>query len=493
MTVRRERDRRGAAPARAVGAAAATAVAKLRSGAGVAVGPQEQHGLRTSLVAGTFATLVANVGATVLNFSVTVVLTRSLDPGEFGAYAYALAWATLLVVPAGMGFPQLLVREVARRAALREQAQIRAVIRGSVRSVLLATLVATSVGGAIAYLLAAGEPDARRVLVVALALVPLVLTYRVAESTMRGLRRLVEGRLAETLVQPTVLITALLVAALVDDDELDPGVAMGLTVGAAAVAAVVSLVLLRRALPPRDAGAVAPPGRASYREARPLFVIAAAQILQAQAALIVLGASGAVRDSGAFSVALKWAMFVSFLQTAVNFAVAPVVTRLHVQGDRRRLQAVVTRATRGVTLASLPIALVLVVFPQQALAVFGSSFRSADTALLILVVGELVNVGCGSVGVTLTMTNHERDVARLTVAAMGLNVALGLALVPHLGLEGAAIAHATSLAALNVLLARRLWRVEGVYAPVVGGRRLRAAAAPMPSASSGAPDETGHG
>jgi O-antigen/teichoic acid export membrane protein len=83
---------------------------------------------------------------------------------------------------------------------------------------------------------------------------------------------------------------------------------------------------------------------------------------------------------------------------------------------------------------------------------FGEQFVGAAGALIILTIGQSVNCGTGIVHLLLNMTGHERDTLRGAMVGTATNVALALALIPHFGLTGAAIASCASVAAENLLL-----------------------------------------
>ena len=442
--------------------------ARLRGSLGRALGGQTSDSLRTSFVASTSGTLLLSVGGTVWSFLAVVLLARVLGGPGYGVYAYALAWSSILVVPAGLGLSQLAVREVAQYEARERPDLVKGLLRGSYRAVLVAAVaVAAAAAGVVA--LGVGAGDTRLTVLVALLLVPLVSAYRLAEGVMRGFRRVVEGRVAETTVQPLLLIGLVSVVAAAGDGGITPVGAMGLTVAAAAAAASVGQWLLHRAVPD-GVRAAEPEYRtgAWWASARPLLFLHGAQTLHAQIGTILVGALGTATETGAFNVAVRCATFVAFFQMVVNFPLAPSVSRLRARADRDRLQRLVSGAAVAVTVAAVPVAVAFVVLRHPVLRVFDPAFTTAGTALVILVAGELVNVATGAVGVSLTMTGHERLVAGAVSAAVVVNTVVGVVLIPWVGLEGAAIARAVSVAALNVGLALVLWRRERIWAPVLG-------------------------
>ena len=81
---------------------------------------------------------------------------------------------------------------------------------------------------------------------------------------------------------------------------------------------------------------------------------------------------------------------------------------------------------------------------------------ASGSALKILCIGQLVNASVGSVGVLLDMTGNEKDSAGAIGLGAGANVALNALLIPRYGVEGAAIATATSIVIRNILLSVRV-------------------------------------
>src|SRR5512147_1191794 len=84
--------------------------------------------------AGSALVRASGVVLTVLS---TVVLGRLLGAGEYGAYAYAFSWATVLAIIAVAGTDVLAVREVAKNKADNDPEKLKGVVFWSARLVLL--------------------------------------------------------------------------------------------------------------------------------------------------------------------------------------------------------------------------------------------------------------------------------------------------------------------------------------------------------------------
>jgi O-antigen/teichoic acid export membrane protein len=149
------------------------------------------------------------------------------------------------------------------------------------------------------------------------------------------------------------------------------------------------------------------------------------------------------------------------------YPLMPLVARLHATGERARIQQVLTRSARTIFLFSSVLALGLIIFSAPVLSLFGGDFTGGVEAFRILAAGELVKVFLGFGGLALVMTGHERGLAKGVAVWAGLNIGIGAALIPWLGVDGAAIASTASAAVANLYLVLLAWRRVGIYAPVL--------------------------
>ncbi|MGH7006216.1 MAG: polysaccharide biosynthesis C-terminal domain-containing protein, partial [Alphaproteobacteria bacterium] len=89
-------------------------------------------------------------------------------------------------------------------------------------------------------------------------------------------------------------------------------------------------------------------------------------------------------------------------------------------------------------------------------------YVAAHTPLVILAVGQLVNVSMGSVASLLNMTGHERDTTRIIFVGATLNVVLNVSLTPIWGMTGAAIATASGLIIWNLIMRHQVRKRTGI-------------------------------
>lgn len=419
--------------------------------------------LRGRLIRGGLGSVALKLGSTALGFLLVMLLARTLGPEGYGVYAFVFAIVSLLAIPTQLGLPQLVVRETAKAQAAEQWGLMRGLWRWST---LVVWLFSTAVLGlAFAGLWFFGDRIddlTRATLVVGLLLIPLIALGNLRGAALGGLRHVVAGQLPEHIFRPGLLLgLCLIVILILPAQTLTASTAMGLHALASAMAFGLGAWLLWRSRPVELAHR--PISVYAARDwtvsAWPLALTAGLQVINAQIGVLLLGFFATNEDVGIYKVAVAVATLITFGLTAVNLVVMPYFARMHAQGDRVRLQRLVTQSARAILALAAPVTLFLVLFGEQFLTVaFGSGYATGHTALAILAIGQLVNAGMGSVGVLLNMTGHERDTMRGVAIAGAANVLLGLTLIPPFGLEGAALATAATLIIWNLMLRQAVWR-----------------------------------
>ena len=89
---------------------------------------------------------------------------------------------------------------------------------------------------------------------------------------------------------------------------------------------------------------------------------------------------------------------------------------------------------------------------------FGHDYGSGATALTILSLGMLVLTGTGSNGIALLMAGRSSWSLAISATSLAVNLTLNLLLIPHLGIDGAAVAWAVTVLVNNGVTAVLVWK-----------------------------------
>ena len=427
--------------------------------------------VRAHLIKGAAGSFVLQVGFAGFAFLNAIVLARVLGTAGYGAFANAMAWVSLLTIPATFGFGILLVRDVAIYRSQEKWGLLKGLLRFSNRFVLGVSVLLTLMAAAVAEVLfsATEQSTLRLTIWFALPLVPIFALYNLRESAIRGLEYVIRARLPGMLIRPGLLLAGIVVIYYFWPNDLSAPVAMVVNVGAGIVTIGAGIFFLKRLLPLEVKQAKAEYAPHSWLKAAfPMLVYGGAQIVLGQTDIVMLGAMRGAHDVGLYAAAYRLSYLVIYVTYAAEVILAPVISRMYVNGENIRLQKIITRAVRISFFSVLPFGLVLCFLGGELLGIFGHEFRGAEAALIILAVGRLLEVSLGSSALLLPMTGHERTVAKVLSSFVVANILLNAILIPRYGLEGAAIASVMTLISVKSLLTIYAMRKTSLMPTILG-------------------------
>jgi O-antigen/teichoic acid export membrane protein len=429
--------------------------------------PLERFGDERTILAGTGQSAVGLVVAILATFATQVLITRVLGPPAFGVVTLATQGALVLGFFSRFGMDMAAVRRVAIDIGQGERGRVRAIVT---RASVIAAAASVVVGGLVFALaeplagaFAAGfpRPGAVAAFRAAALAIPFTALVQVYLGATRGLKVMRHTLYVFWVGQPLGWLALTLL-----------GWVAARSVGVTTLAYTVSwfLATLWAAwlwyretrgfgdLPPA-AGEVGD----LVRYGAPRAPAALFSQLLFWTDLFVLaqfvgrfGVSQA--EVGVYAAAARAAQVILLFIIAVSLMFSPFVADLHARGEREKLDRLFKQLTRWTMAATLPLFLVLVITPASALRLFGEEFGGGQTALLILLLGQLVNVATGAVGFVLIMVGRTGWDLVVYAGSVALDIAVAVALIPVLGMEGAAVAGAVTMTVSKMARLGLVWR-----------------------------------
>lgn len=159
-------------------------------------------------------------------------------------------------------------------------------------------------------------------------------------------------------------------------------------------------------------------------------------------------------DSGSvaiYSVAANVALFSSFTLTAVNSIFAPMISELYHAGRRDELSSLYSRSTKWIVTVNVMIFGMVLVFADDIMRIAGNEFVVGGSVLIIVMFGQLVNSGVGSVGFLNSMTGYPKYNLTSNICAVMANILLNFLLIRDYGMIGVGVASAVSVAVNNII------------------------------------------
>lgn len=177
---------------------------------------------------------------------------------------------------------------------------------------------------------------------------------------------------------------------------------------------------------------------------------------------LIVGALVSSSATGIYTTSGRMVRLGSLILLAIMQAVAPQISDLLARGHISRAEHVYRVATWWLMSLTWPIYITMGIFAPVLLRIFGVQFSTGAGVVATMSGAMLLSTAIGPVDMVLLMGGKSGW--NLINSALGLsaNLILNFLLVPHLGIEGAAIAWAASVALNNLLPCAEIRAILGI-------------------------------
>jgi O-antigen/teichoic acid export membrane protein len=419
--------------------------------------------LLSLLLRGGISAALINASGACLAFLAHVLVARMLGTSGYGVYMYVLSWVVLLALPAGAGTHASVLRFVAAYRAESDWRHLQGILRYG-KALALACSLLVSLMTILLTQLLVDSPPLRTAFVIGSVLLPLMTMLRVYSSALQALKKVAYAFGPEMLGRYTVLVLGVGAVYLLGSGTPPGWTALVVECAAFFACIAVSSFLLRRALPV-EAYSASPAyeNRKWFVMSFFLLLVGGMRLILQRFDILMLGSMISTDAAGVYSAAARVSPFIAFGLTAMNAIAAPTISELYTRGDMKRLQYLCGMVSTSAFGFAVPAFLLIAVVREPVLFLFGAGFEVGKSALLILMIGQLVNAISGPSGLLLTMTGHERPASFILGGGVLLNILLNALLIPPYGMNGAAFASAVSIAFWNLAMVWYAKRRLGIY------------------------------
>ncbi|NBC66320.1 MAG: oligosaccharide flippase family protein, partial [Bacteroidetes bacterium] len=199
------------------------------------------------------------------------------------------------------------------------------------------------------------------------------------------------------------------------------------------------------------------------RRSLPFMIAALLFYLKGWVDTIMIGIFLEETQVGIYNIALKLSALLGITVSAVSAVAAPGFSKTFSSGDMIKLRKNVQYSSSIIFFTTLLPFLLLVLFPEIILSLFGTEFSGAGTVLIILAVGSFINAFFGMAGYLMNMTGNQIPLQYFTLVAVITGILLNLWLIPTLGTEGAALATMITIIAWNLMCVIFLIKKYGIH------------------------------
>ena len=392
----------------------------------------------------------------------SIVLTHFLVRSDVGLFAQAHALSAMGSLLGLVGMRSALTRFVAMYRADSDIAAVHGVVRMGIGAAALAGIGL----GVTAYLFA--EPLAVNVFDDADLATPfrwaaLILpgsTIMVAAtSATQGFRNVRPFNVVRRLIEPGVKLVTVSAVLWFGGDVNDAMAASAVTTW---LATFVALAWLWRLMGPLDGKPTYQPGTV-FRFAFVSWGAAFAAQGLLWADILMVGWLRPSADVALYQIASRVALLAALALPPINAVMAPRAADLFRRHKKDEAASIYQVSSAWTLRLTLPAAVAILVMPTPILSIFGSEYRVAVAAMLIIIPGQLFDALTGATATLLNMAGENMSTLIGNMSTLTLNIALNAILIPQMGIEGAALAWTASLIIVNsyrtIMVRRRIFSV----------------------------------
>ncbi len=388
----------------------------------------------------------------VFKYGNNLMIQRGFGPGPYGLYTLSFAIVTLVSSIFNLGLDDAMVRYTSVYRGKKQPHLLRglAIFCSALAGVtgMLGAFIVLYLTPYIATL--KRSPEVLPILLIMVPIIPLMCMQTVWSAGLQGFKAFRWRVLTQRLLIPGVLLLLLVPVLLFFHNIILVATALLLST---LICTVLSLFFFFRKL--SDASNQRARGfelREWIGFAVPNFLTSIVDTVLDSVDTVLLAVFAISNIAiGQYGATIRIAIFISMPLQALNTMFSPTIAELYSKGEKQKLAVMFQIVTKWAITLSLPIFWIAVLFSWALLGIAGSGFVPAWPLLIVLAIGNLINVGTGSVGYMLLMTGHQKITFLNSLTAIVFNIVLGIFLVPRFGAMGIAIATGVALSVVNLM------------------------------------------
>src|SRR5918998_1236554 len=421
----------------------------------------------------------------VLGFVTQAAISQLFGVAAFGFYTSGVAAVNLGQIVSRFGMENGVVRYVAHHRARGDTPRVRGTIIQAIFFSVVVSVVLSAVMFFGAPFMAERFYDApiMETVLRAFAVTLQFFTFMMMVLwATQGFQTVTYASYVQQMIRPALYLVLVPVFYLLGAGVIGTVAAYGVSM---LLGSVVAVYYLWKLFPPLFDNKV--PARFETRElfavSVPMSITTGAQYLNTWSAVWVMGAFAAAGPVGIFTAAARTATLSTIVRFAFSGIFSPIISSFYARGELDDLGRLYKDVSRWIFTGAFAIFLPIMLLSEQILAIFGSAFTAGWTALIIVAAAQLYSSSVGPTPRMLAMTGNQNVAMVATAAAAVTGVVVSLALVPGLGILGAALGMSAAIITENtatlVAVRRRLgfWPYNWAWLKPLAAGLIAAAAA----------------
>lgn len=413
--------------------------------------------------------LVGRVYSSMLALALVAILTRNLSQSDMGVYFLSLSLANFLALLAQAGLPDTLLRFISEAFGKKQEDRVRyTVVQGLLIAAIISLVVASifyfGVGKWLAITLFRSKALAQVVGWIAIWMILLTI-QKLFSEIFRAFQDIPGAVLFGGGVTVTLSVIFLTLGWLWNAIHTLSAV-FPLILTAGSINAFVSILWLQKRmniLPSKKAVHPKIYGKL-IRHSIPLLINTLTLFVMMQADIWILKIYYPNSEVAIYGAAARLMLLTALPLAMLNALVPPIIARMNVQGRKVELEKILRQTNTWVAVPALMILAMFMIGGGALMKLlFGDGYQQGGTILILLSIGNAVNVLSGSCGYVLVMTGHRKAMMFISIISASVSVFGALLLVRNFGKEGVAFAVMTANIVQQILMLLTAKSLSGIW------------------------------
>jgi len=388
----------------------------------------------------------------------TTLLARWAGVELLGIYSLANAVTRISEVVGKLGLDQGILRKVSREENLenKQTAILSALKMGSI-SGLIFMLVQIAIAGYLAENLFNQSSLLTKVIVIHALSLPFYIIIHISAFSTQAFKLLKYKIVVTEIQNPLILLLAMLVCYFFYSAE--SAIIIPVVISAVLGCLTISLFLKKISgvnLLSVQKGVL---DRDLLNYSLPIMFISILGTILHWTDVIMLGYFTDPTTVGLYHPAARTAGIIRIVLLSFAGIYGPLMAEMFVKKQTSEMNHLYKLVIRWITTFSLPIAILILIYPRKVMLIFGGDFLSAYPILMVLAAAAFIQAVFGIGGSALNMAGFPKINLFNTFIACGLNIGLNFFLIPTMGGLGAATATLITLSFIALIRIIQIWKL----------------------------------
>jgi len=430
-----------------------------------------QGSLKQRIIRGGYWALGGKIITILLGFFINILLARILSPVDFGVYYLLQTFISISVTIVVLGFDNGIIKFLSEKIAKNEQHELRRIFVNISLTILASSLLyilVLNVGAIKIISKIMDYPefiDFKLLIFIWLLIASL---QRIVTEAFRGLQKInlatiFGGSVRGGIYYYFVFFVGLLIIYLVQDDSALRTV-INYTILGIFTSLILSIYFFIFITPKSNKSEHKFNFRKSLKTTFLMFLTSLAVIILSRADIWLVGALNTKEDVALYASAVRFVVLINSSLMIINAFLPPFISELYTKMEFEKLENILRTSALIAGIPAFIFLILLILFSKSILSlIYGDFYTNANTILIILSLGQLMNVISGACGFVLMMTGNQTINFINTLITVIYSLITAFLFNHFWGSTGIAIAFSTAIFFQNVLNILAVKKRLGIY------------------------------